>query len=226
MRLKARSSRLTFAFSCRLQATSSEFQLALSSAACVWAVPSSSRALKVAATDTAVEPKVQQLHPTRARCMPPAHERPQERQQPSSVTRTTRIQLPATSAACAYTARIASRSQSPGASSPALLAGAGGAQVVAQHAAKACLKQSNYRSSTIPRTPRWSCCGVLMGSTCAEQAQCAEVKVRTLSPIPPQCIAACRLTLRRTSWRLPASSISISILLVRRFGVGSRAHTR
>ena len=127
---------------------------------------------------------------------------------------------------CAYTARIASRSQSPGASSLALLADAGGAQVVAQHAAKACLKPSNHRGSTIPRTPRWSCRGVLMGSTCAEQAQCAEVKVRTLSPIPPQCIAACRLTLRRTSWRLPASSISISILLVRRFGVGSRAHTR
>jgi hypothetical protein len=78
MRLKARSSRLTFAFSCRLQATSSEFQLALSSAACVWAVSSSSRVFKVAATDPAVEPKVQQQHPTRARSTPPAHKQLQE----------------------------------------------------------------------------------------------------------------------------------------------------
>ena len=99
MRLKARSSRLTFAFSCRLQTTSSEFQLALSSAACVWAVPSSSRALKVAATDTAVEPKVQRLHPARSRCTPPAHKQLQEWPQTSSEPRTTRIQLPATSVA-------------------------------------------------------------------------------------------------------------------------------
>ena len=79
-----------------------------------------SRVFKVTATDTAVEPKVQQLQPTRARCMPPAHKRPQERQQPSSVTRTTRIQLLATSAACAYTARVASRSQFPGTKLPRL----------------------------------------------------------------------------------------------------------
>ena len=94
MRLKARSSRLTFAFSCRLQATSSEFQLALSSAACVWAVPSSSRAFKVAATDTAVE-----LHPTRSRCTPPAHKPLQEWPLTLSESRTTRIPLPATSVA-------------------------------------------------------------------------------------------------------------------------------
>ena len=60
------------------------------------------------------------------------------------------------------------------------------AQVVTQHAAKACLQQSHRRSSTIPRiTPHWSACGVLMGSTYAEQAQCAEVKVSTLVPNSP-----------------------------------------
>jgi hypothetical protein len=143
MRLKARSSRLTFAFFCRLQSTSSEFWLALSSAACVWTALSSGVVLDVASTGSAVDPKVRQLRTARARSTPQAH------------------------------------------------------------------KQSHRRSSTIPRTPRWSCCGVLMGSTCAEQARCAEVKVRTLSPIPPQRIAACRLTLRRTSWRLPASSIQL-----------------
>ncbi len=99
MRLKARSSRLTFAFSRRLQSTSPEFRLALSSAACVWATTSSSRVLEVAATGTASDPKVRHAHPARARNTPPAHELQQEWQPTSSVSRTTRVQLPATSAA-------------------------------------------------------------------------------------------------------------------------------
>jgi len=99
MRLKARSSHLTFAFSCRLQATSSESRLALLSAACVLTAPSSSRVLEVAATGTAGDSKVRQLRPARARNTPPAHKQQQEGLPTTSVSRTTRVQLLATSAA-------------------------------------------------------------------------------------------------------------------------------
>jgi hypothetical protein len=86
------------------------------------------------------------------------------------------------------------------------------AQVVTQPAAKACPQQSHRRSSTIPRiTPHWSGCGVLMGSTCAEQAQCAEVKVSTLVPNSP---AVHHSTSPDTSQQLAAAT-SIRIDLVR-----------
>jgi len=95
MRLKARSSRLTFAFSCRLQATSSAFKLALPSAACIRATLSISRALKVAMTSPAVGPKVRQPHPSLARSAPPAHEQLQEPRLSSSAPCATRVKLPA-----------------------------------------------------------------------------------------------------------------------------------
>ena len=85
---------------------------------------------------------------------------------------------------CAYTARIASRSQSPGASSLALLAGAGGAQVRAQHAA-ARPKQSNRRSSRIQRRkmPCWSGCRRYWWAVRAQSKLDAQrSKVSTLVP--------------------------------------------
>ena len=85
---------------------------------------------------------------------------------------------------CAYTARIASRSQTPGASSLALLAGAGGAQVRAQHAA-ARPKQSNRRSSRIQRRkmPCWSGCRRYWWAVRAQSKLDAQrSKVSTLVP--------------------------------------------
>ena len=171
MRLKARSSRLTFAFSRRLQSTSSEFRLALSSAACVWAATSSSRVLKVAATGTASDPKVRQLHPARARNTPPAHERQQEWQPTSSVSRTTRVQLPATSAAGgAHTARATSRSQPPGTKLPRLACrrkwSAGSHAARSNSLPRAVSPSQQHDSKDNAVLERLS--EVLMGSTCAE----------------------------------------------------------
>jgi hypothetical protein len=111
----------------------------------------------------------------------------------------------------------------------ALPAGASGAQVATWHTATACLEQSHRRSSTIPRTmPCWSGRRRYWWAVRAQSKLDAQrSKVSTLVPNSPR--SASQRVIRRFTGlhggiQHPASSIGI--LLVRRFGVGSRAHTR